>query len=195
MIDERFNYLAVVISLIGTYSYLVKTVKGEVKPNKVSWFLWGFAPLIAFFAQIKQGIGLESLRVFMAGFGPLVIFFASFVNKKSYWKLTKLDIVCGILSVLGLLLWSLTRIGNLAILFALIADGLASIPTIVKSYYFPETENYLAYLFSFISALIAVLTISDWTFTSFGFLSYLLVVNFICTIFIKFKLGKKFSSL
>lgn len=191
MIDERFIYLGVGINFFGTISYLKSTLQGKTKPNKVTWFLWALAPLVAFAAQYSQGVGLVSLMTFMIGFGPILIFLASFLNKKSDWKITKFDIFCGILSLLGLVLWGLTRVGNIAILFAILADGLAAIPTLIKAYHYPETENLDSYLCAGISAVIAFLAIKDWNFANFGFALWTI---FLCSIFvliIRFKLGKK----
>lgn len=106
MIDERFTILGSIIVFIGGLSYLIDTVRGKVKPNKVSFLLWSFAPLIAFAAQIKEGVGFYlSLITFMAGAEPFAIFIASFFNKKAAWKINKFDLACGTVSILGLILW------------------------------------------------------------------------------------------
>src|SRR3989338_995897 len=85
MIDERFVILGVFIFFLGSIGYFKETILGKVKPNKVTWFLWSLAPLIAFFAQIKQGVGIQSLLTFIVAFIPLIIFLASFPTViKSY---------------------------------------------------------------------------------------------------------------
>lgn len=193
MIDERFIILGVIIGSIGMISYLIDTIKGKVKPNRVTWLLWALAPLIAFAAEIKQGVGLHSLMTFSVGFGPLLIFSASFLNKKAYWKLTKLDYICGGLSILGLILWFITKIDNLAILFAIFADATAAIPTIVKSWKAPETENYKVFFFGTINASLTLLAIKIWSFAHYAFPIYIFVLCVFLAILIKFKLGKKFS--
>jgi hypothetical protein len=71
---------------------------------------------------LKQGVGILALTTFSVGFVPLTIFIASFFNKESEWKIGKLDIVCGVLSVLGLVLWLITKVGNVAIFFSIMAD-------------------------------------------------------------------------
>lgn len=195
MISENFVYLGIIIGFLGTLSYLIDTLKGKAKPNKVTWFVWALAPLIAFWATIQQGVGVQSLLTFMAGFGPVIIFFASFVNKKSYWKISKLDLACGSLAILGLVLWKITGTGNLAIFFSIIADALAAVPTIIKSYQQPETENSTAFLGSGISALITLLTIRIWKFEQYAFPAYLLIVCIIIYVLIKFKLGRKITSI
>lgn len=191
MIDEKFIIIGAILSIIGQISYIIDTVKGRIKPNRVTWFLWALIPLIAFVAEIKQGVGLVSLMTFIVGFGPLMIFFASFVNKKAYWKIRKLDIFCGFLSIIGLLLWYVTRNGNLAILFSVLADGAAGIPTIVKAFQIPESENYQIYMFSAINAAITILAIKTWNFAHFGFPLYILLLCLLMIILVKFRLGKR----
>ena len=188
MIHPNFVIVGVILQIIGGWSYFVGTLRGTVKPNRVTWLLWTIAPLVAFAAELAQGVGIESLTTFVVGFVPLVIFSASFVNKKSVWHLTRFDLVCGTLSFLGLTLWYVTKVGNIAILFAMIADALAAAPTLVKSYHFPETEDYRIYFFGVVNAAIGILAISQWNFEHFGFPLYLLVLNLLLVLLIRFKI-------
>ena len=130
MLPEFFVIIGTLIGAAGSVAYLIDTLKGKVKPNRVSFLLWSLAPIIAFFAQIQQGVGLESMMTLSTGVLPLTVFCASFFNKQSVWKLTRFDLLCGALSLVGLALWQITRVGNIAILFSIIADGFAAIPTI-----------------------------------------------------------------
>lgn len=192
MINENFVYLGALIFFFGSIGYFIDTIKGKVRPNKVTWFIWILAPMIAFAAQIKQGVGLQSLLTFMIGFIPLLIFLASFVNKKSYWKIEKLDLICGFLSLIGLVLWQITKIGNIAIFFSLISDFLAAWPTVVKSFKYPETENYVLYLTNSIFGLITLLTIKMWTFDTYAFPMYIFIFTLSIAVLIKFRIGRHF---
>lgn len=194
MIDERFVIVGVIINFFGGLSYLIDTIKGKVKPNKVSWLLWAIAPLIAFTAEIKQGVGLTSLMTFTVGFIPLCVFIASFFNKKSEWKLKKFDLFCGLLSLVGLLLWWITKVDNVAIIFSILADGTAAMPTVIKSYLEPESEDYKVYLASVISAGLTLLTIKEWKFAHYSFPIYIFTICLFLTILIKFQAGKLISS-
>ena len=189
MLDERFVLLGVAFNIYGGLSYLISTVKGRTKPNRVTWFFWAVAPLLAFAAELSKGVGWQSLMTFMVGFSPLLIFIASFVNKKSYWRLNKFDYFYGSLSLLGIILWRITGEGNLAILLAILADGFAGLPTIVKAYYEPTTEDYKAYLFSMLSAIITLLTIDQWTFAHWGFPAYIFGICAVIFVLVRFKLG------
>lgn len=191
MISDQFVLVGAALNLIGSLSYLRDTIRGKTKPNRVSWFLWAAAPLIAFSAQIGGGVGLPALMTFMVGFGPLLIFIGSFVTRQSEWRLTRLDFICGILSGIGILLWVITGDGILAIIFAIAADGLAAIPTLVKAYKEPKSENWHAFLLGAISAAITLLAIDTWDFAHVGFPAYILAVCMALFVLIKFEVGNK----
>jgi len=192
MLDERFIYLAALVNLLGSLSYVISTLKGKTKPNKVTWFLWAILPFIAFFAEIKKSVGLPSLMTFMVGFSPLCIFIASFFNKKAHWKITRLDIICGILAIAGLFFWYLTRDGNVAILFSIVADLFAGVPTIVKSYIYPETENIHAFLAAGVSALLTLFVLKSWTFASYGFPLYIFLISSLVVILLQIRKQKAY---
>ena len=59
------------------------------------------------------------------------------------------------------------------------ADGFAAVPTIVKSYRHPESENRWLYLASAINAGVTLLTVREWTFAFYGFPAYILAVTII----------------
>jgi hypothetical protein len=191
MLNQNFVILGTLIGAIGSVAYLIDTVKGKVKPNRVSFLLWSIAPLIAFAAQMKQGVGLEALMTFSTGFLPITVFIASFVNKKAEWKVTRFDLVCGFLSIFGLILWLITKVGNIAIFFSIVADGLAAVPTIVKSYKYPDTELAWPWIATVFGVVLTLLTLKELTFANSGFIVYILMVNSLIFSLIQFRIGER----
>ncbi|MDD3101828.1 MAG: hypothetical protein PHE59_01630 [Patescibacteria group bacterium] len=169
-------FVGAAVNLFGAFSYIKETLKGNTKPNKVTWLMWSVAPLIATFAALSSGVRWSVLSVFMAGLCPLLIFVASFVNKNSYWKLEKFDYLCGLCSILALILWGLTKEPIIAIIFAIASDGFAGIPTLVKSWKYPETETVTAYITGLFNALTSFAAIKIWNFSSCAFPVYLVVL-------------------
>jgi hypothetical protein len=164
------------VNLLGALSYIKDTVRAGTKPNRITWLLWAIAPFIATAAALSRGAGWAALPVFMAGFGPLLVFVSSFINKH-YWRLGVTDYLCGASSVLALVLWWLTNNPAFAIIFAIVSDGLAALPTLIKSYTHPETESGIAYSTGLFNALTSFLAIRVWTFTAYAFPLYLVVAN------------------
>ena len=171
-------FLGAVINVIGTFSYIRETIRGNTKPNKVTWLLWSIAPLIAAAASFSDGVRpLVIVPVLFSGLMPLLVLLSSFVNPNAYWKLEKFDYLCGIFSLLALILWQLTDEPAVAIFLAIVSDIFASIPTIVKSWRFPKTETPLAYLTASLSTLTAFFAITTWDFSSYAFPLYLVLLN------------------
>jgi hypothetical protein len=176
MLDPKFAILAAAIDFLGVASYARDTWRGTTKPNRVTWCLWALAPLIAFAAQLGEGVTYQAALTFVAGFGPAVVLVASFHDRNAYWRITKFDWLCGALSLVALALWLLTRVGNLAILLSIMADALAATPTIIKSYHHPESESAGAFGFGVIAGAITLLTVHTWTFANYAFALYVCIV-------------------
>ena len=174
---EYLVFVAAFASLLATYVYIRSMFRGGAKPNRVSWLMWSIAPFIATAAAISNGVGWAVLPVFMSGFSPFLILTASFVTKKASWKLASFDYVCGVLSVLALGLWYVTRNPNVAIAFAIASDGLASIPTLTKAWNHPETESAWPFIVGIFNASTSFGAATMWTFSEYAFPAYLIAIN------------------
>ena len=127
MINENWIYLGTAIGAAGALVYLRDTLRGTTQPNRVTWLLWAVAPLLAAAVELNEGVGLQALPTFMVGFMPLLIFIASFHNSAAVWKVRRMDYACGAVSVVGTVVWLVTRNGVLAISAAIAADFLAGL--------------------------------------------------------------------
>jgi hypothetical protein len=188
MFNQLLVILGIFLNATATLVYVVDTVKGKVQPNKATYFLWSIAPLVAFASQLSQGVGIQSLMTLSVGLFPLTVFIASFLNQKAFWELSKFDYVCGLLSLIGLILWYITKIGNIAIVFSIFADFLATLPTLVKGYKHPETEIGWPWLLAAISGLFTLISIEKWDFAHYGFPLYYLVTMLTLFVVIHFKI-------
>lgn len=184
---EYLVFLGAIVGLIGTFSYIIEIIKGKVKPNRVSWLMWSIAPLIAAFAAISSGVTLSVIPVFISGFGPFLILIVSLFKKGSYWEIGKLDIICGMISLFALILWYMTKNPVIAITFAIISDFLAAVPTILKSWKYPETESSITFMGGLFSALTSYAAIRTWNFTSVAFATYLVIINIVFILLIEQK--------
>ena len=183
----QFQYLVLlgaIVNLFGGFHYIKDTLAGKTKPNRVTWMLWAIAPMIGTFAALADGVRWATLPVFMAGFVPLLVFLSSFVNKKSYWKLGTFDYLCGLCSILALALWGITQLPAIAIIFAILSDGFAAVPTLVKSWNHPKTESGIAYLTGLFNALTSFAAIKLWTFAEYAFPVYLVIICSLLSLFV-----------
>ncbi len=177
MLDPRFAILGALITVAGSASYARDTLRGRTQPNRVTWMLWTLAPLIAFAAEVVQGVGLASLMTLAVGVGPLLVVIASNLDPRAYYRLTRFDGICAVLSLAALVAWGLTGTGNIAIMFSILADLFGLVPTLRKARRDPASESASAFVASGCGAIITLLTVSVWTFANVGFPLYILVAD------------------
>ncbi len=179
MLSQNFVYLALALVVVGNLAYIRDTLNGDTKPNRVTWLLWSVVPFIAFLAQKEGGGGQQALYTLTIAIMDIAIFGASFVNKKAYWKLTKFDTACGLVSITAAILLLSTVAASVVLVLSLLADFFAALPTLIKSFTNPETETLSTYLLEIVASGIIILTIHDWRFANYAFAIYILLINIV----------------
>jgi hypothetical protein len=111
------------------------------------------------------------------GFLPFLILAAAYFNPLAYWEIKPRDYFLAAVAVFSMTLWYITKNPNLAIVFALLADFFASLPTIIKSYRFPDSEDWRPYALNSFGFLIGVLAVQNWTFAEYSFVLYFFLVT------------------
>ncbi len=177
-LEHLLVILSAIIMLAGGWTYILDTLKGKTQPNRVTWGMWALAPLIGVLASFDQGADPWALvRTFLAGFIPLMVFISSFFNPSSFWKTSIFDISCGALSLLALIVWLGTESPRSAILMTVLADLLAAVPTLVKAWKAPETENRTVFVASLTSAVLVIPSIPNWQVENCAFTIYLVLID------------------
>lgn len=174
-IEQYLVIISIFIAIAGSMVYINDTLAGKTQPNRVTWFMWALGPLIGALAAFSAGADMwANSRIFLAGVLPLATFAASFANDKSYWKLTSFDIGCGVLSGVALVLWLFYQSPELAIIFAILADAFAGVPTFWKAWIAPETETGFMYFATFLSVLLVLPVIPEWNIENAAFQIFLI---------------------
>ncbi len=177
MLPEYFAFISTVIASLGALQYFWLTLRGKVQPNRVTYFFWGLFPLIAFFAQLNTEISGVLWITLAMGVLPFTIVGASFLNADAYWEVQKRDYMLALIAVVSMVLWYITSNPILAIVFALVADMFASLPTILKCYTNPYSEDWRPYAINSFGFFIGVLAIQTWTFSEYSFVLYFFLVT------------------
>lgn len=175
MIDGRFVYLSVLLNLVGTVHYIAGVLAGRIQPNRASWLLWGIAPAVVLAAELQQGVGLRAMMTFAVALGPFLVLIASFRTSAAYWRLRSLDRICAGLSAAALALWAVSDSADVAIVFSILSDALAAVPTVRKIVTHPDSENALFFLCASLGGGITILTIRTWSFADWAFPVYIFV--------------------
>ncbi len=179
------------MSVVGSMHYLFLTIKGRVKPSKVTWLLWGLFPLIVYIGQAVNGVGAPAWNTLAASILPTMVVIASIKIKQSHWSSSIVDYILAALALLGVIASLLTGVALYAMSFAIIADFLATIPTYRKSYLYPSSESAFVYIVSAIGSSISLFAVQNPQIISTLFLLYLVVSNSAIFMLIKFGIKSK----
>lgn len=196
MLPVWFVGFSVAIRLLGGAQYAFGVLRGKARPNPITWFLWGLTPLIAFFAQVTEdGLSGQALVLLALAVTPLVVCVLAVVKHNTRQHFTPFAITCGLLALMGIVLWRITKMPSIATAFSILADIFATLPTLQKAYRDHKSEYAWPYAWSALSMVVTLLTITNWTFVVYAFPLYMFAINVVLFIFALIPLKKVVKAL
>jgi hypothetical protein len=192
VIDPRFVYIAIVLSGLGGWIYIRDTLRGVTSPNRVTWSLWGLEGVLAFGVEVQQHVGLASWMTLMLGLVPFAIVAASFRNSHAVWTIGTFDIVCGSISLAGLIFWAFVNEPTIALVSFVCADQAAGLPTLRKSWLAPSSESARTFMLGCLNCVITILTLKVWTTAGVLFPGCIVVTDFVMSALILMRIGPRF---
>ncbi len=156
------GFFALVLNLIGYVPYIRDIFRKKVKPHRITWGIWTILTTIAAFNQVSNGGGYSSM--FFISTAVLVSFVFILSLKYGMGGASKIDRLCLILSLLLLIYWITVQETRLSTVLAVIIDGIAAIPTVIKTYHQPKTESYPQWILAGVAGLLTITAVPhfDW---------------------------------
>jgi hypothetical protein len=191
VIDPRFVFLAIAVSLVAMSGYVRDTLRGVTSPNRVTWGLWAVEGVLAFVVEVQQHVGLAAYMTLAMGIVPFVVVIASFRNSHRVWRIGTFDVVCGAVSVLGLVFWGFINEPTAALIFFVAADSMAALPTLRKSWLAPSTESARAFFLGFVNCAITLMTLQHFTTAGALFPGCILVTDLTIAVLVVTKVGPR----
>ena len=152
--------LSGLIFLIADIPYIRDILKGKTKPHRVSWFLYFVLNSVNIANQAASG---ATNSLWLPVVSAIVTFFIfAMAIKRGMGGYEKLDLVCLVGALLGIVLWVVFDNPLASTICNILASTLAVAPTIKKSILHPSTETKITYLIGSISGLIAALSVGSW---------------------------------
>ncbi|MDB5204224.1 MAG: hypothetical protein JWP09_252 [Candidatus Taylorbacteria bacterium] len=164
------------IAFFSIIPYIKDILHGTTRPNVVSYILWCILLSISVFAQYSSGASWTILLVGADLAAALMVILFCFTGY-GYKKYGPLEIICFTLAIIAIVLWQVTNNPLLAIIFSLIADILAGIPTIVKTYRDPKSELPLGWFMVAFGALLSLISNTIFDLPNLLFPVWILIVN------------------
>lgn len=161
---EAIGVIAVVLTFIAYIPYYRDILKGKTRPHIYSWSLWGLLTILLIALQIKGGAGPATWVTAAAGLLCIGVVFLSLKNGKK--DITTSDTIVAILALLAIVFWLLIHQPVISITLVILADILAFIPTVRKSYHDPYAETLSLYVTNALRFILAFFAVEHYTYLS-----------------------------
>lgn len=161
---EIIGAVAVILTFAAYIPYYRDIFKGKTRPHIYSWALWGLLTVLLVALQIKGGAGPATWVTAAAGLLCVGVVFLSLKNGKK--DITMSDTIVAILSLLAIGFWLIADQPIVSITLVIIADMLAFIPTVRKSYYQPYSETLSLYVTNAIRFGLSLFAVENYTYLS-----------------------------
>jgi len=156
--------------------YVTNTFRRKIRPSVLSWLGWAFLMGTSLVSQIvTKGWQWSMTSILCSAFGCLSIagvafFSGNFSLLRKDWSFLLMGCLCLGIYVLSNNPWATT-------LFAIGADALLGVPTIVKAWRDPASERSPAWLLGVISSMLALIICIGHDLIYVLFPAYLLLFN------------------
>lgn len=170
-----FLILSVLIGCMSPTIGIWSILKGKFKPQRTTRFLLLLVSFLFMGTLLAQGDRNAIYIIFVIFVGNLIIFLLSI--KRGVGGTTKFDILVLSMALISLAVWLFTNNPVLGLLMSIITNFIAFLPTVIKSWKTPETEEWRVYGFYVLASLFTVLSISSFTFGKVSSPIYAMCMN------------------
>lgn len=165
-----------ILAVVAVVPYIKDILHGSTRPNIVSWALWVLFLLTSILAQISAGASWSLIFIIGDFIGTSTILVLCLIGY-GYSRYGWIEWVCLGLAIVAIISWQLTHQPLLAIIFAIIADLMASIPTVVKAYVDPWSEHPSQWIIICLASALGILSTTIINAPNLIFPAYLLFIN------------------
>jgi len=156
--------------------YLVNTMRKKVRPSVLSWLGWAFLMGTSLVSQIVvKGWQWSLSSILCSTMGCLAIVLSALLSRNFSlvardWTFLLLGLCC-----MGIYYWS----GDawVTTIFAILADALLAVPTLMKAWRDPASERSVAWLLGVVSSVLALIICIGHDPLYLLFPTYLLFLN------------------
>lgn len=181
---EVFGIAALMLSLGANVPYIIEIVKGQVKPERISWFLWTLLGLTYYFSALFA----EGATLFTFGelIGPVIILVLSL--KFGVGGRSRFDLISLAVALIAFALLFIVEGVLLGLLLALIVDGIGAMLTIRKLLIDPSSESKWFWGIGAVSGTLAIISLENYNVETLLFPVYVVILS--TFVFIKAKSAK-----
>lgn len=171
-----FGILSGIFSALAYPPYIAAILRGKVKPERASWFIWSVLTAMGFFSQLAVGATHSLWLPGVQGIGVIIVFLLSI--RYGFGGLMRRDVVTLVLAGVILIVWYFTKNAAMATYLTVLIDAMGAWLTVWKAYEHPHTETWITWALSGTGGLCALLSVGTLNAAVLSYPAYIAVANF-----------------
>lgn len=163
-----------VLPLVSSWVYIASILRGHTKPQRTTRFLMALITGMSFFALLAAG-DMSGMWLALTSFVQSLVIFCLALR----WGIggrNWLDVVCIVLCVTGIVAWLRADEPVVGLVAAIVADFIAIIPALVKTWRLPHTETVWFFVLDGLAGLLIIVAGPHDAF-SLAYPAYILLAN------------------
>lgn len=172
-----FLIASIMLPLYSPWPYIQSILRGETKPHRTTRSVYLVIGVLTTLSLLASGDRTALWISAVSTVQAIVLFSLGMRYGVGGWS--KTDIACLLTAAVGIVAWQTTKDPVLGLYLGIIADFVGTVPTIIKSYRFPNTENWSFYGIDAIAGFCNVLAVTDRSLQAYVYPAYLVWINVI----------------
>lgn len=154
------GWVAGAVSFLSFIPYILAILRGETTPNRTTWFIWTVVSTISLLSYNASGADHTIWFPISDAVAPFIILILAIKHGEGGW--TRLDQTCLIMAGLSVFVWWFSGSAFIGLCMNLVADAIGAVPTVIKAYRRPASEDHIAWLIVFLATAMNLGAIEDW---------------------------------
>ncbi len=173
--NQIFLALSIIAGFVSPIIGVASVLKGSFRPQRMTRFLIFLVSLLFVGTLYAQG---DRNSIYMASaqlLGSAALFYLSL--KRGMGGNTRLDWIVFVMALVSLVVWQTNNNPLLGLLMSIVTDFIAFVPTLIKTWKYPGTEEWKFYMSDVVASFFSILSIVAFSLSNVVFPVYILLIN------------------
>ena len=171
-----------ILAGLSSLYYIYSILKGKTKPQRATRFVIFVIVLLGTIALYANHDWPVFWLYVVYSVGNFFIFLFSIKRGMGGWE--KIDMICLLISIAGIVVWQWTDEPLLGLLASIVANIVGNVPAFLKTYSYPKTETWVYYFMGILSNGIILLAEKAFAVDKYIFPVYFIIGNTVFVILI-----------
>jgi hypothetical protein len=172
---DALGLLSVALAILAAIIYIAQTLRGEVRPHPLSWFLFGILSLTGFLVQRGEGVRQGSWT--LLAMTVICFLFVAASVARGERSFSRREWAFAVAGGAVFVVYLFTRQSNVAAALTTLVDALGYGPTFVRGWSQPKKDSVASFALNGVKFVPSLMAMDPISFATSFYPATLLVLN------------------